>query len=48
MEHNEHDFQEWKKMITSRIRGIYQPPWAVVFSGGGLRAAAHIGVIKSF
>ncbi len=48
MEHNEHDFQEWKKMITSRIRGIYQPPWAVVFSGGGLRAAAHIGVIKAF
>ena len=48
MEQNELDFQELKKIITTRIRGIYQPPWAVAFSGGGMRAAAHIGVIKAF
>lgn len=48
MEQNELAFQELKKIITTRIRGIYQPSWAIAFSGGGMRAAAHIGVIAAF
>jgi NTE family protein len=41
------DFEEIKKIFSTKIKGLYQPQWGLCLSGGGMRGMAHIGVIKA-
>ncbi len=41
------DFEEIKKIFSTKIKELYQPQWGLCLSGGGMRGMAHIGVIKA-
>jgi NTE family protein len=42
------DFSEIKKILSEKIKNLYQPKWGLCLGGGGMRGMAHIGVIKAF
>lgn len=41
------DFDEIKKIFSTKMKGLYQPQWGLCLGGGGMRGMAHIGVIKA-